>query len=90
MHEFWSYTIWPLTAHENGMSSWTVAYLGAHGYVQVLGGRLPYTCTEVPHCKLMLNLLLGARKHRYLRTRLVDPRPAQVFVRGFFFATTNC
>ena len=33
--------------------------------------------------KLMLDLLLGARKHRYLRTRLVDPRPAQVFVRGF-------
>ena len=31
----------------------------------------------------MLDLLLGARKHRYLRTRLVDPRPAQVYVRGF-------
>ena len=61
MHEFWSYTIWPLTAHENGMSSWTVAYLGAHENVQILGGRLPYTCTQVPQCKLMLNLLLGAR-----------------------------
>ena len=33
--------------------------------------------------KLMLDLLLGARKHRYLRTRQVDPRPAQVYVRGF-------
>ena len=81
------------------MSSWTVAYLGAHGYVQVLGGRLPYTCTTsatlppshrrfahpswIAGMKLMLDLLLGARKHRYLRTRLVDPRPAQVFVRGF-------
>ena len=31
----------------------------------------------------MLDLLLGARKHRYLRTRQVDPRPAQVYVRGF-------
>ena len=33
--------------------------------------------------KLMLDLLLGARKHRYLRKNLVDPRPAQVYVRGF-------
>ena len=33
--------------------------------------------------KLMLDLLLGARKHRYLRRCLVDPRPAQVYVRGF-------
>ena len=33
--------------------------------------------------KLMLDLLLGARKHRYLRSRQVDPRPAQVYVRGF-------
>ena len=33
--------------------------------------------------KLMLDLLLGARKHRYLRKSLVDPRPAQVYVRGF-------
>ena len=33
--------------------------------------------------KLMLDLLLGARKHRYLRLRQVDPRPAQVYVRGF-------
>ena len=33
--------------------------------------------------KLMLDLLLGARKHRYLRSRPVDPRPAQVYVRGF-------
>ena len=31
----------------------------------------------------MLDLLLGARKHRYLRQSLVDPRPAQVYVRGF-------
>ena len=31
----------------------------------------------------MLDLLLGARKHRYLRSRQVDPRPAQVYVRGF-------
>ena len=33
--------------------------------------------------KLILDLLLGARKHRYLRRCLVDPRPAQVHVRGF-------
>ena len=33
--------------------------------------------------KLMLDLLLGARKHRYLKRCLVDPRPAQVYVRGF-------
>ena len=33
--------------------------------------------------KLMLDLLLGARKHRYLGRCLVDPRPAQVYVRGF-------
>ena len=33
--------------------------------------------------KLMLDLLLRARKHRYLRTRQVDPRPAQVYLRGF-------
>ena len=33
--------------------------------------------------KLMLDLLLGACKHRYLRSRQVDPRPAQVYVRGF-------
>ena len=33
--------------------------------------------------KLMLDRLLGARKHRYLRSRPVDPRPAQVYVRGF-------
>ena len=33
--------------------------------------------------KLMLDLLLGARKHRYLRRCPVDPRPAQVYVRGF-------
>ena len=32
--------------------------------------------------KLMLDLLLGARKHRYLRRCLVDPRPAQVYVRS--------
>ena len=95
---FWSCTIWPLTAHKNGTSSWTVACLGAHGYVLALGGRLPYTCTTchiapshrrfahpswIAGMKLMLDLLLGARKHRYLRTRQVDPRPAQVYVRGF-------
>ena len=33
--------------------------------------------------ELMLDLLLGARKHRYLRSRPVDHRPAQVYVRGF-------
>ena len=33
--------------------------------------------------KLMLDLLLGARKHRHLGTLQVDPRPAQVYVRGF-------
>ena len=33
--------------------------------------------------KLMLDLLLSARKHRYLGRCLVDPRPAQVYVRGF-------
>ena len=31
----------------------------------------------------MLDLLLGARKHRYLQSRPVDHRPAQVYVRGF-------
>ena len=33
--------------------------------------------------KLMLDLLLGARKHRYLGRCLADPRPAEVYVRGF-------
>ena len=33
--------------------------------------------------KLMLDLLLGARKHRYLRSRPFDLLPAQVYVRGF-------
>ena len=33
--------------------------------------------------KLMLDLLLGARKHRYLRSRPFDHLPAQVYVRGF-------
>ena len=33
--------------------------------------------------KLMLDLLLGARKHRYLGRCLTDPRPAEVYVRGF-------
>ena len=33
--------------------------------------------------KLMLDLLLGARKDRYLKRCLSDPRPAQVYVRGF-------
>ena len=33
--------------------------------------------------KLMLDLLLGARKHRYLGKCLADPRPAEVYVRGF-------
>ena len=31
----------------------------------------------------MLDLLLGARKHRYLRSRPVDYLPAQVYVPGF-------
>ena len=31
----------------------------------------------------MLDLLLGARKHRYLGRCLTDPRPAEVYVRGF-------
>ena len=33
--------------------------------------------------KLMLDLLLGARKHRYLGRCLADLRPAEVYVRGF-------
>ena len=33
--------------------------------------------------KLMLDLLLGARKHRYLRSRPFDHLPAKVSVRGF-------
>ena len=33
--------------------------------------------------KLMLDLLLGARKHRYLGRCLAAPRPAEVYVRGF-------
>ena len=33
--------------------------------------------------KLMLDLLLGARKHRYLRSRPFDHLPAQVYVSGF-------
>ena len=31
----------------------------------------------------MLDLLLGARKHRYLGRGLADLRPAEVYVRGF-------
>ena len=31
----------------------------------------------------MLDLLLGARKHRYLGRCLAAPRPAEVYVRGF-------
>ena len=33
--------------------------------------------------KLMLDLLLGARKHRYLGSCLAAPRPTEVYVRGF-------
>ena len=33
--------------------------------------------------KLMLDLLVGARKHRYLGRCLADPRPAEAYVRGF-------
>ena len=33
--------------------------------------------------KLMLDLLLGARKHRYLGRCLAAPRPTEVYVRGF-------
>jgi len=33
--------------------------------------------------KLMLDLLLGARQNRYLRSRPFDNLPAQVYVRGF-------
>ena len=33
--------------------------------------------------KLMLDLLLGARQRRYLRSRLFDNLPDQVYVRGF-------
>ena len=33
--------------------------------------------------KLMLDLLIGARKHRYLGRRPANPRPAEVYVRGF-------
>ena len=33
--------------------------------------------------KLMLDLLLGARQNRYLRSRPFDYRPAEVYVRGF-------
>ena len=33
--------------------------------------------------KLMLDLLLGARQKRYLRSRPFDNLPAQVYVRGF-------
>ena len=33
--------------------------------------------------KLMLELLLGARKHRYLGRCLAAPRPTEVYVRGF-------
>ena len=33
--------------------------------------------------KMMLDLLLGARQHRYLRSRPFDHLPAQVYVRGF-------
>ena len=31
----------------------------------------------------MLDLLLGARKHRYLNKHLGDSRPAEVYLRGF-------
>jgi len=33
--------------------------------------------------KMMLDLLLGAHQHRYLRSRPFDHLPAQVYVRGF-------
>ena len=33
--------------------------------------------------KLMLDLLLGARKHRYVGRCLAAPRPTEVYVRGF-------
>ena len=33
--------------------------------------------------KLMLDLLLGARKHKYLGSCLAAPRPTEVYVRGF-------
>ena len=33
--------------------------------------------------KLMLDLLLGARQHRYLQSHLFDYRPAEVYIRGF-------
>ena len=33
--------------------------------------------------KLMLDLLIGARKSRYLQSRPVDHRPAEIFPRGF-------
>ena len=93
---FWSCTIWPLTAHKNGTSSWTVACLGAWvraGFWRALALHMYNKCHIAPShrrfahpswiagMKLMLDLLLGARKHRYLRT--LDPRPAQVYVRGF-------
>ena len=42
----WCYTTWLLTVQQNGTSSWTNAYLSAHGYVLVLGGHSPYTCMD--------------------------------------------
>ena len=68
------------------------------GTCRFSAGACPTHVRQLPHCpfpqtvcppfldcgnEVMLDLLLGARKHRYLRKSLVDPRPAQVYVRGF-------
>ena len=81
----WSYTTWLLTVQQNGTSSWTIAYLSAHGYkchIAPSHRRFAHP-SWIAGMKLMLDLLLGARKHRYLRSRPVEHRPAQVYVRGF-------
>ena len=95
----WFYTTWPLTVQKNGTPSRTYAYLRSHGYVLAHGGRLPCTCITsamwppshrrlahpswIAGMKIMLDLLLGARKNRYLRSRPFDHLPAGVYVRGF-------
>ena len=91
---FWSYTIWPLTVRKNGTSSWTPAWVRA-GFRRALALHMYNKCHVAPShrrfahpswiagIKLMLDLLLGARKHRYLRSRPFDHLPAKVSVRGF-------
>ena len=93
----WSFTTWPLTALRLEITFWICACLDAHRCA--LGRALALHMFDKCHIapshrrlahpswvasmKLMLDLLIGAHKKRYLCSRPFGNEPAQVYVRGF-------